>query len=369
MHPLNALILGLVVAFAVKHRNGINELGVWRWVAGACGALFAYAEYSLLLMGPGVYAQAYHGILWSVVLLPFYAFALATVLGGLSGKGWNAVFLPVAGGLTTTWLLGAMTEEGVFPFAMLINWRLGLGLLNSFDFILLGLCALGLLLAAMFPRFDRDFARLTLISVVGYISLTVFWAWQAHTFGEKYAEALGLRQVKVNVLPQPLSPQNWRVIVEEPNGRLHDTLINLSRTHELKVGPEASRAARIDALYKPRSQAVWRIYKRFGGEGVDEDTQRRARRAWYVWQEGPYGWYGRYAVFDKQYSLPAALGGMNLGCIGFMDIRYVSAQHPAKGMYLICPARGGGARVFQPVKDDGTGWREWIPVLSGEVRR
>lgn len=369
MHPLNALLSGLVVAWAVKRRNGINDLGPWRWIAGASGSLFAYSEYALLLMGPGAYAQAYHGIFWSALLLPFYAFALATVVGGLSGKGWSAVFLPVMGGLISTWILGTMTEEGVFPLALLVDWRLNFGLVNGFDFILAGLCMLGAALAVLFPSFDRDFARLTLFTMVGYLSLTVLWAWQAHTFAERYMEAVGVREAKVHVLPQPLSPQNWRVIVEEPNGRMHDTLINLSRTKELKVGPDDGRVARIDALYKPRNQAVWRIYRRFGGEGVDDETQRRVRKAWYAWQEGPYGWYGRYAVFDKQYSLPASAGGVNLGCVGFIDLRYVGARHTAPGMYLVCPARGGGSRMFRPVDDSGTGWSEWIPVLSGEVRR
>lgn len=368
MHPLNALILGLVVAWAVKRRNGINDLGPWRWIAAVCGSLFAYAEYAFLLMGPGAYAQAYHGIFWSVLLLPLYAFLLATIIGVFSGKGWQAVFWPVAGGLVGTWLLGALTEEGVFPLALLIDWRLGAGLLNGFDFILLGLCALGILLALMFPAFDRDFARLTLIGVVGYLALTVFWAWQAYQFGERYAEALKLGPVKVRVLPQPLSPQNWRVMVEEPQGRLHDTLINLSRTKELKVGADASRAARIDALYKPRDHAVWKIYRRFGAEGVSEDTQRRVRRAWYAWQAGPYGWYGRYAVFDQLYNLPAAVGGVDLGCISFTDIRYLSPVPPARGRYLVCPSRTGGGRVFQPTHDDGTGWREWIPVMAMDVR-
>lgn len=368
MHPLNALILGLVIAWAVKRRNGIDPLGHWRWVAAACGSLFAYIEVGFTLMGPGAYAQAYHGVLWSVVLLPFYAFTIATVLGGLSGKGWGAVFPPVVGGLIGTWFLGLMTEEGIFPLAMLVDWRVGASLLNNFDFILLGLCALGIAMALVFPIFDRDLARLTLICVIGYISLTVLWAWQAHAFGERYADALKLHDAKVEVLPQPLSPMNWRVIVEEPNGRLHDTLVNLSRTKELKVGPGATRAARIDALYKPRDRAVWRIYRRYGGQGADDETQRRVRRAWYAWQDSPFGWYGRYAVFDKLYNLPAAAGGVNLGCIGFMDLRFEAARQEARGMYLVCPARGGGARIFQPVNKDGTGWRELIPMMAGEGR-
>jgi len=66
-----------------------------------------------------------------------------------------------------------LTEEGVFPLAMLADWRVGLSLLNSFDFIVLGLCVLGVVMALVFPVFDRDFARLTVICVLGYVALTV----------------------------------------------------------------------------------------------------------------------------------------------------------------------------------------------------
>lgn len=370
MHPLNAVMLGLVVAWAVKRRNGVDPLGPWRYVAALAGSLFAYVEIVFGLMGPGAAAQAYHGITWSVVLLPFYGFMLSGIVGGISGRGWGMVFAPVLGGLIGTWTLGILTEEGIFPLAMLASWRLGLGLLNSFDFVLLGLCVLGVIMARVFPMFDRDMSRITLGCIVMYVAMTVFWGWQAHKFGENYATVLGLKDVEVHALPQPLSPLNWRVIVEEPSGRLHDAMINLQRSKEIKVKENMSRAARIDALYKPKSHAVWRVYRRYGGPHVKEDVQRRVRGAWHAWQEGVYGWYGRYAVFDGEYGLPAAVGGMNLGCVGFVDLRMEGSARQNRGRYLICPARGGGARVFQPV-DGEKGWsavRELVPLVSGENR-
>ncbi|MBI1309517.1 MAG: hypothetical protein GC129_06720 [Proteobacteria bacterium] len=364
MHPLNALMLGLVAAWAAKRRNGVDPIGRWRILAAAVGSLFAYSEVVFALLGPGAYAQAYHGLTWSAVLLPFFAFTLAGAVGAICGRGWAAVFPAIVAGLVSTWFLGLLTEEGIFPLALLVHWRVGLALLNNFDLILLGLCAVGIILALVFPIFDRDLARLTLICVVGYVLLTVFWAWRAHAFGERYAEAMNLHDVVVHELPQPLSPLNWRVIVEEPSGRLHDTLINLSRTHELKVGEGASRAARIDALYKPMDRAVWRIYRRYGGPEVPAERQRRVRAAWEAWQDSIYDWYGRYAVFDRFYSVPAATGGLQLGCVGFTDLRTEGARHPERGRYLVCPARGGGARIFQPVGAEGEGVMELIPMMT-----
>jgi hypothetical protein len=130
---------------------------------------------------------------------------------------------------------------------------------------------------------------------------------------------------------------NWRVIVVEDNGRVHDTMINLGRSKETVVVDNATRAARVDALYKPRVRAVWRIYRRYGPRELPEEEQRRIRRAWYAWQATPFGWQGRYAVFDAFYQLPD--GGRQLACVGFEDLRLDGARNTAKGTWIVCPGQ------------------------------
>lgn len=368
MHPLNALALGLLAAVALMPRG--DGLGGWRWVAAGAGALFPYSEVLLGLMGPGTLAQAYHGLTWSVALMPFYALALAGFLAATAEADWRKMLAPVAAGLATTWILGALTDDGVFPLALLGDWRLALGVLNGFDLVLLGLSVMGLVMVWVFPPYDRELARLSLGCVAVYLLLAGWWAAAAHRFGDMYAEAMRLDGAHVHALPQPLSPRNWRVMVVEGNGRIHTTLVNLARRKELD-SDGLTGAARVEARYKPLDNAVWRIVRRYGDAGMGEDRQRRVRQAWYAWQATPFGWLGRYAVFDRFAAV--AQVGPGAACVQFRDLRYNRHYDPARGVYVVCPAAGGRARMFSPLgaPDVQGEWKavdELIPVMFARRR-
>lgn len=355
MNPLNAILLGALVALAVKHRNATDTLGHWRWIAGVAAALFPYSEIFLYFVGPGAMAQGMHGLTWSLILMPVYAVGLAGFLGMLARESWEEMFPPVVGGLAATWILAALTEPGVFPLALLLDWRLGLAVLSSFDIVIFGLCAVGIGMAYAFRIFDRDLARLTLLCVLGYVVVAGFWSWQAREFGEKYAAMQEIQHPVVHVLPQALSPLNWRVVVIEANGKLHETLITLGRG--------AGRRMDSEDPYRPRDEAVWKIHRRYGELEVPEETQRQVRLAWYGWQNTPYGWLGRYAVFERLY-VPQEVG-IGVACVGFRDFRVEKAGRLAGATYVVCPWRGTRVRVFQPAgpmdkKGNWPGMRELV---------
>jgi hypothetical protein len=150
-------------------------------------------------------------------------------------------------------------------------------------------------------------------------------------------------------------------VIEDSTGMVHDSLMNLKRTAITNLPEEgATRAARIDALYRPVSQAVWRVYDRYGRAGEDTAEERtRAERAFTAWMNTPYGWYGRYAVFDGVLEKP--LGGGSAVCVKFVDIRFDGARDRAHGEYVVCPAASGRARLFRP---RGESFVELIPVMS-----
>lgn len=342
MNPINGVLLGVLMAMALKRKNTANgrvdPLGNWRWMAAVVGAVFPFSEIFLYFLSPGAQAQGMGGLTWSLLLMPVYAVALAGILGMFARRSWEDMFPPVVAGLSATWVLAALTEPGIFPLALLIDWRLGLAALNGFDVVLVGLCLVGLGMAFAFKIYDRDLARLTLACVVGYMCAAGAWSLQARNFGLRYAELQQIAAPVVMVVPQMLSPLNWEVIVAEPNGKLHHTLVTMGR------GSPHERVASDDP-YRPRDQAVWKIYRRFGALEVPDETQRKVRLAWYGWQKTPYAWLGRFAVFDRMY-LPQEVG-VNLECVGFRDFRVVTPREVAAQTYVVCP-NSGRARVFQP---------------------
>lgn len=368
MHPAIALLVGVLVAWAIRRDDQQDELGYWRVVAAATGALYPYIDKILYVFGTGAYLQLGDGLFWSIPLLPFHAVvaSVGLTLAAQRRFSFTTLYVPVMAGMATTVLLGLLTDDGIAPLAPLWDGRFGFRIMYSFDALVLGLSVLTLSLGFLFFPFRRYMARMGLVCVALYMLSNAGLAWQARSFGWDYAEALEIAEndgVKVLALPQPLSPLNWRVlVVEEESGRLHDTLINLKRTAVVKLPPNPTRAARVDALYRPRTLAVWRVYDRFGTAGVEEEAERlRVERAYAAWMETPFAWYGRYAIFDKL--IPSPLEGFAATCVNFVDVRFEGARQEAKGTYLICPAgRHGKARVFQPKGKEE--WREITPIVG-----
>lgn len=333
------------MALALQRKNSSDKVteddtGTWQLVAAVVGAMFPYTEAFLVFVGPGAMAQGMGGLTWSLVLMPVYAVGLAGMLGVMARRSWEEMFAPVVGGLSAAWILALLTEPGIFPLALILDWRVGLAVLNRFDVILLVLCMVGIGMGRAFKIYDRDLARLTLLMVVGYVGLVGFWGWQAKEFGVRYANLLEISHPSVKVEPQALSPLNWRVMVVEPNGRIHATLITLGR------GANHGRSEANDDPYRPRGEAVWKIERRYGGMDVPEETQRRVRLAWYGWQNTSFGWLGRYAIFDRMY-VPQEVG-IGVECVGFRDFRAVTPDDMAKGTFVVCPWRDERVRIFKP---------------------
>ncbi|RYG60371.1 MAG: hypothetical protein EON60_07395 [Alphaproteobacteria bacterium] len=362
MTLLNGILLGILLALALKRKNAVDPLGHWRWIAAVAGALFPHVEVVFTLLGPGTITQGLQGVTWSLLLMPVYAVALAGFMAMCARVDWEDMFRPIVAGLSAAWLLAVLTEPGIFPLALLMNWRVGLAVLDGFDVIVAGLCIVSLGMAYGFKLFDRDIARLAVACVLGYIGVAALWSYQAREFAYDYARVQSISNPVVHVLPQALSPLNWRIVVAEANGRVHDTMITLGRGSPHEKGAVASP-------YAPRDAAVWKIHRRYGGMEQPEETQRRARLAWYGWQDTPFGWLGRYTVFERLYAQQEV--GIGVGCVGFKDIRVRSEEDAVEGTYVVCPV-GDVVRVFRPSgpKDKKGYWPRMVELVSfGEVRR
>jgi hypothetical protein len=360
MNPLIALLVGALISHAIVRKNGGNELGWWRPAAGAAGAFIPYLQAFFALFGSGAYWQMYMGPTWSLLMVPPLGSAMAMVLAKVSKKPFAQLALPVGLGMVGSIFLALLTEQGAFPLAILLNLRIALAILPGFDVVLLALGLLTLASLLVFNGFQRDISRLGLLCMGAYLLVPAWHAFEARRFGHAYAAALDLQDADIHVLPQPLSMQNWRIIVEDGGGRIHDTMVNLRRKEVVKLGAEDTRTRRIDALYRPKNQAVWRIYRRFGPAEASELDARRVSRAWDAWKYTPYAWLGRYAVFEEFVAVPAS--GRPLLCVQFMDLTRDGSRREEKGKFVICPGESGHARVFR-TREDGS-YREWMPLLG-----
>lgn len=366
MFILVALLLGVVVSLAAKRHNGPDILGHWRYAVGALGAGLPYLEVVFHFWGPGAYLQAYHGVMWSLLVLPLTTLLAAGVAGMFLRVNWSAAYPPILWAALATVVAGALTEEGIMPFAPLLGWHLNASVLHPVDGVLLGLSLLTLVVAYVFRDFRRDVARLGLACVLAYVLLIAYWGYEARRFGHEYARALSLEDVQVRVLPQPLSALNWRVVVEETAGgnagRLHETAINLRRQTVAQPKRGSTYAAQRDSQYLPLNMAIWKVHRRFGGEGLSAAERKQVWDAWQAWQGTPFGWQGRYAVFAE--FVPAPPGkALPESCVRFADLRYLHPNNDGRGLFVVClpVAKRAQPRLFSP---SGTAYTELVPVFT-----
>ena len=334
MQLLICMLLGAVVAWAMKPRNETNTLGWWRPIAGAVAASLPYVDY-FLLFAPENIQQAYmQGLTWSLILAPILAMASALVFAILARGSWHDFSRISILAYLVSLLLAVMTTRGVPIFAPFTYWRAALDILHPFDWGIFSIFTMVVLLCCFIRGYQRDIARAGLALTVVYITVVVTFSNKAQKFGEEYAEAFGLSVVHVYALPQPISPLNWRVMVETEDQRLHDTLINLGNKEIEETDKHSNRAARIASLYKPMDMAVWRVYHRFGHK--DKAFSKSAFVSMYKASD-QFQFLSRFWVAKD-----VILYNSNK-CARFIDLRREGSRNTQGNMFMICNENGGAA--------------------------
>lgn len=328
MHVLINILLGAVIAFALKRFTTEDRLGYWRPLAGAVAGAFPYIDYIFWFMGPTLYAQHHFAETWSVYLMPFFGAGLAWGLGRISGKPWLH-FLPITlVTLFVTIVLGAMTEQGLrlyTPFSQ--NYVAG-QVVYSFDLVIFVALFFTVGLCFLLKKWQRDLSRVVLVLLVAYMFVLTTFHAKAEAFAHSYQRAMDLSVIRAEVMPQPLSPLNWRIIIHTTDDRLHDTLVTLGSAAEVTTDEAQNRTERVAALYKPLGEAVWRIYRRFGKSAVSNI----ARAAWVSHvDDHVFRWKMRYTVVRDIYTYN------DQSCVRFRDLRSEGAKRDYVGTFLLCP--------------------------------
>lgn len=348
MHIVINIFVGIVAAWASQRQSsGMNGLGWWRFAAGAAAGAFSHIDQLFYIFGTGFGLYHQYAETWSLLLLPLYAFVIAFVFEKLAKGGqtpecpyvWKNFYPPILLTMIVVNILGALTQNGIMPLAPLFDWRLHLNLIYDFDLIIFTSSLLTVAVGVIFRRWWSIIGRVGLILIFGYLIAVSTFKLKASDVANTYANALDLTVTERNILPQPISPFNWRIIIETEGNRLHDTRINLYLDEEREVFHTSKRAGRVAATYKPIDKAIWRIYHRFGR------THREfAQAAWSSDMQDIFKWHGRFAVFRKV----TAYQGVD--CAEFKDLRFDGARFRHLGNYLLCP-QGQGWSLYQAAED------------------
>jgi inner membrane protein len=349
MDTLTHALSGALIARVTESQQGGNPVAARGWrrvMAGFVAAAFPDVDYFLSYVSPVAYLIGHRGVTHSVLLLPLWALLLSWVFARIGGGRlpWRAYYAVCALALGMHIAGDLITSFGTMIFAPLSNTRWALGTTFIIDPWFTGLIAIALLASAAAPR-TRAPALIGLVLLVAYVGMQALLKQQAMQWGEAYARARGLGEARVSVLPRPVSPFNWMVIVDE-GSRYHHASINLRRRQPLPApGPDAGLIPRLDAAYRPLTDALWEVTPRFG-EGTAE--QGLAQEAWRQPALAFFRWFAAYpALLRIEQGNPST-------CVWFYDLRfYIPGHESLPFRFGVC--RDGPDRPWQLFQLTGAG--------------
>lgn len=310
-----------------------------RLLVGFLAAAAPDLDFIMGFFGPVVYLYQHRGITHSLVMLPLWAYLLAH-LGAFAwrrDRPWRAYFGVIALGIGVHIAGDWITSFGTMVFAPISDARVGIGTTFIIDFWFTGIIVAGLA-ASVVWRASPVPAVAGLAALCGYIAYQGILHQRALEWGEAYARASGLPGAQVTVQPRPVYPYNWMVVVRSGD-EVRYSFINLVRREPVRLAPDASYFARLDAAYRPLTEARWVHGTRFGASNAERAI---AREAWAQPQLEFFRWFADEPVLLRVDS------GNPSTCAWFQDLRFFTPGRNAWPFrYGLCREGDGPWQLFQ----------------------
>ena len=314
-------LIGAVVAHATMTEPAKRDdlpVGHRLWIGGLAAAA-PDLDYVMALVHPLAFIAEWHrSLTHSLVMLPLWLLLLwACLLLSRVRRQWIRPVM-VTCGLSLLTHVGAdlITSWGTQIFAPLSSyapaWRLSFVIDPYFSAIILA----GLL-GAVYWR-SRRWARGGLILLLIYLAgQCTLQAW-AERLGRARIAAEGWHEAQLTVLPQPLSPFFWKLVIRRPTG-YQLTFVNLLASNASEAGRDWRRF--INA-YRPPDDLLWLTYAGVGGE-VAED----------IWQRPELALYRRFARLPFLIDTTVEAEQQ---CHWFGDLRFVLPVMTTPFRYGLC---------------------------------
>ena len=322
-----------------------------RMTAGFVAAAFPDSDIVLRLLGTLTYIDLHRGVTHSIILLPAWALLLAWLFSRFSRQrySWRAFYGTAALGIAIHIAGDLFTAYGTMVLAPFSHERFALPFTFIIDPYFTAIIVIGLV--AVMPARRSRYPAVIALAILGcYVGFQGILHSRALRVGEAYAGAQQLDRTagEVHAVPQPLSPFNWKIIVNHGDG--YDVAsVNLRRS-ERRIPPEPELGipgilgmwGRIDAGYEPVSAARWIRYSRFG---KTESQDALAREAWNQKIFAPFRDFAMFPVLDKIESHGSGV------CVRFLDLRFTIPSLPPSLGFGVC--RDGSTGLWRLRQKDG----------------
>ncbi len=329
MDTLSHALSGALLARATESKNPRPDQlpRRTRMIIGFIASAFPDSDFILSFIDPLTYLTAHRGITHSVVLLPLWALSLAMVFAFLSrGKyRWRAFVGIVALGIGAHIAGDVITAFGTMIFAPFSGWRASLPTTFIIDLYFSAIIIAGLVASAVWTRSRRP-AIIGLAVLVVYVGFQYALHQRAVGVGEAYAASKDIPAAAIHAIPQPFSPFNWMVVVQQPE-IFQTAYISLWRDAIPPAPPtSAGWLSQVSASYYPVAQAQWTRIPRYGPEN-------HAPLAQQAWQSEALAPYRHFTLLPAVYRVDIQATRQ---CVWFNDLRFALAGRRMPFRYGVC---------------------------------
>ena len=279
-----------------------------------------------------------------MVLLPLWALSLALVFAFLSrGKyHWRAFFGVVALGIGAHIAGDVITAFGTMIFAPFSDWRAALPTTFIIDLYFSAIIIAGLIASSIWTH-SRSPAIMGLAVLASYVGFQFMLYQRALGFGEVYAASESAPSAVIHAIPQPFSPFNWMVVVQQQE--IYETAYISLLRDTIPPAPPASAGwlTQVNASYYPVAQARWTKIPRYGAG----DNALLAKLAWESDALMPYR---RFALLPAVYRVDIQSAHQ---CVWFNDLRFALVGRRLPFRYGVCRNQAEhGWETFRLLKEE-----------------
>lgn len=336
-HTLAGALIGAALAPRAPDARSLSLRG--RMLLGALVVNLPDLDYlAAPFLAPLEYLEVHRGITHSLLMLPVWTLLLAAFAHGLTRRRHRFAELALVAGaaLASHILLDLVTAYGTRILAPFDDAAFTLALMFIIDLPFTLLLAVGLAFA--WRRESVRAAGVTLSLALGWMVLQAVFQSQAAALAAEEA-ARWDAAAQSTVLPQPLSPANWKLVVVKGE-EYRIAHVNLLARSASEAPRDAGLLRRVWAAYRPPGELEWQTFHLYGRE---RGWRRFAKSAWAQPEFAPFR---RFALLPH---LTEVEDRRVAGCGWFSDLRFRTpgtSRDPFR--FAVCHAFDGGWHVEVP---------------------
>ena len=298
-------------------------------VVTALAAVFPDIDYLTFWIDPLVFlADIHRGPTHSLILLPVWALLLGSGIARIIRQPdkWRIYSGLCAIGILTHIAADLLTIYGTQILYPLSAQRFSFGITFVVDPYFSTIVLLSLMFSIRWPY--RFVAICGLLCLLGYLILQTFLRHQAVRVAKTYAN--GLNEVQsVRVIPQPLSPFNWQLVVMQKNA-YHVAWVNLGTQFVTQPFWNHVLPFELASHYHEPANLSWRFYEPWGSLMEQKLTND-------VWQQEQFADFRHFAQLPLLYRIDQS---HTMTCVWFTDLRYVLPDITPSFRYGMCRQMG-----------------------------